>query len=177
MFQVGFPPKEPAVLVAVQSLTQDHVVEVMKDEAVKEIFGRAETEFGLQSGTYAFSGEVLEKMESDSPAGLLDDSVHLHYQEFHKLVDDLVPLPVAQKNLLKYELWLQDNIFDDRTQAFGYSAPDPVFLARAECRSWDNISAILSTYRQMALDAGKKFSFGKGGSMFSVDVVTKLDHS
>ncbi|KAJ7676997.1 hypothetical protein DFH06DRAFT_1429002 [Mycena polygramma] len=124
---VGFPPKEPAVLVAVQSLTPDHVVEMMKDEAVDEIFERAEDEFGLQSGIYTFSGEVLEKM--DPPAELFDENIHLvclytvppvlsveqHDQEFHKLVDDLFALPVVQKNLLKYELWLQNNILDNHT--------------------------------------------------------------
>ncbi|KAJ7928351.1 hypothetical protein B0H13DRAFT_2311629 [Mycena leptocephala] len=107
-----------------------------------------------------------------------DLPISRRYQWFQPLalVDDFVALPIIQKNLMKYGMWLQNNSLDDLIRTFDYAAPSPISVLRGECESWDKTLEMMKDpqAQKMLLDAGKDFDFTIGRSLFSMDVVTKI---
>ncbi|KAJ7793822.1 hypothetical protein B0H13DRAFT_1935379 [Mycena leptocephala] len=184
----GIPPTEPLVIVTAQTETVEDFVaaKVLTHPDAQKIIKRGKKEFGMHIGARAFSVDVVPKI--DSPAG--QSGVHLmgvytvpdhlataqHEQKFHALVDDFVAFPIIQKNLMKYEMWLQNNSVDDLIRTFDYAAPSPIFVLRGECESWDKTLKMMRDpqAQRMLLDAGKDFDFTIGRSLFSMDVVTKI---
>jgi len=102
---------------------------------------------------------------------------HLSIQEFSAKMeaqaDSLLALPSAQKNLLKYDLMIPNNKLDSYLKALGFPEPQPVVLGKIECESAEHCAQFLRD-----TDAMKKISTAPefaGASMFSADVVTKID--
>ncbi|KAJ7260232.1 hypothetical protein C8J57DRAFT_485358 [Mycena rebaudengoi] len=87
--------------------------------------------------------------------------------------DSLLALPSAQKNLLKYDLIIPNNKLDSYFKALGFPEPQPVVLEKIEFKSAEHCAQFLRD-----ADAMKKISIAQefaGASIFSVDVVTKID--
>ncbi|KAF7334702.1 hypothetical protein MVEN_02300900 [Mycena venus] len=102
---------------------------------------------------------------------------HLSIQEFSAKIeaqaDSLLALPSAKKNLLKYDLIIPNNKLDSYFKALGFPEPQPVVLEKIECESAEHCAQFLRD-----ADAMKKISTAQefaGASMFSVDVVRKID--
>ncbi|KAJ6544627.1 hypothetical protein DFH09DRAFT_1088491 [Mycena vulgaris] len=117
---------------------------------------------------------------------------HLSIQEFsakmEAQVDSLLALPSAQKNLLKYDLIIPNNKLDSYFKALGFPEPQPVVLGKIECEVEPShairataLTTVITRAQNIArrdADAMKKISTAQefaGASMFSVDVVTKID--
>ncbi|KAJ7441981.1 hypothetical protein FB451DRAFT_1298050 [Mycena latifolia] len=109
-----FPPREPVVVIATETETVDDLVEVLTDAEVQKLFHKAE-EFGLQSGTFAFSADVVYKINRNvatrNPVcitGIYKVPTHLSRDEygakFHAFVEKYTALPAIQKNLIRYEV-------------------------------------------------------------------------
>ncbi|KAJ7895343.1 hypothetical protein B0H13DRAFT_2338940 [Mycena leptocephala] len=109
------------------------------------------------------------------------------------IIDEVALLPVIQKNLLKIEMLLQNDLLDDHAKALGIAPTEPVVLVMAQsevnavapvidmiisgmspttpasdCRSVDHKF-------QKIFECGKEFGLHGGTCAFGVDVAPKVD--
>ncbi|KAJ7920174.1 hypothetical protein B0H13DRAFT_1867806 [Mycena leptocephala] len=147
-------------------------VKYLKHPDAQKIIEKGKKEFGMHIGARAFSVDVVPK---SIPQEKRRCSSH-GSQKFHALVDDFVALPIIQQKLVKYGMWLQNKSVDDIIQALDYAAASPIFVLRGECENWEKTLEMMKDpqAQKMLLDAGKDFSFTQGGSLFAMDVVTKI---
>ncbi|KAJ6562218.1 hypothetical protein B0H19DRAFT_1233922, partial [Mycena capillaripes] len=142
----GFPPRENAVLLALQSETADQFSAVLKDPEVLEVFKKGK-EFGLHNGSFGLAADVVPKIDNPTPR----DRIHLicvykaspnvspdHDQKFDAMLDNFVALPGLQKNVVNFEMWRNNKSLDDHIRAFGYSAAGSTFVQRADIANWDD---------------------------------------
>ncbi|KAJ7690884.1 hypothetical protein B0H17DRAFT_1201453 [Mycena rosella] len=205
-----FPPRDPVVVIvtetevrlaacvriaidpeisSVLSQTIDDLVEVLLDAEVQKLFQKAE-EFGLQSGTAAFSADVVPKINrnvsTQNPVhilGIYKVPTHLsrdeYGQKFHAFVEKYIALPAIQKNLVRYEVWQQNDAVGDRMQDLGHPVSEPTFLVRAESETLDHVIEYLNDpqARKLVQEAKQDFGFNTNACLFTADVVTKIDKS
>ncbi|KAJ7445412.1 hypothetical protein FB451DRAFT_1292782 [Mycena latifolia] len=205
-----FPPREPVVVIATETevrlapcvriadgsqtssvlaKTVDDLAEVLADAEVQKLFQKAE-EFGLQSGTFAFSADVVVKINrnvaTQNPVcitGIYKVPTHLSRDEygakFHAFVEKYTALPAIQKNLIRYEVWQQNDAVGDRMQDLGHPVSEPTFLVRAESETLDHVIEYLndSQARKLVQGAKQDFGFNTTAYLFTADVVTKIDRS
>ncbi|KAJ6526800.1 hypothetical protein B0H19DRAFT_1084376 [Mycena capillaripes] len=117
---------------------------------------------------------------------------HLSIQEFSAKIEaqaeSLLALPSAQKNLLKYDLIIPNNKLDSYFKALGFPEPQPVVLEKIDCEvqpthvvratALTTVTTRAQNIVRKDTDAMKKISTAQefaSASMFSVDVITKID--
>ncbi|KAJ7825949.1 hypothetical protein B0H13DRAFT_1918395 [Mycena leptocephala] len=106
-----------------------------------------------------------------------DLSIQKYSAKLGTQADSLLALPSAQKNLLKYDLIIPNKKLDSCFKALGFPEPQPVVLVKIECEVKPSHAVrttaltIVSPERR-TLHAAPEFA---GASMFSVDVITKID--
>ncbi|KAJ6578065.1 hypothetical protein B0H19DRAFT_1253350 [Mycena capillaripes] len=184
----GFPLRDPVVFVTLQSETVEHLVEVLEDAEVQKIFEKGK-EFGLHSGSYGFSANVVAKIDRPAPP----NAAHLicvynvpphvstkeHDQDFEGWIDNFLNVPGVQKAFVRFEMWQHNRILDDHIRAFGYSAAGPAFVHHAQVESLDGALEMLQDIEahQFVLNAGQDFALLTDGYVFTGHVVTKIDRS
>ncbi|KAJ7797822.1 hypothetical protein B0H13DRAFT_1933976 [Mycena leptocephala] len=88
-------------------------------------------------------------------------------------VDSLLALSSAQNNLLRYDLIIPNNKLDSYYKAIGFPDPQPVVLGKIECESAEHCAQFLRDADAMKnISTAQEFA---GASIFSVNVVTKID--
>ncbi|KAJ7924143.1 hypothetical protein B0H13DRAFT_2654907 [Mycena leptocephala] len=87
--------------------------------------------------------------------------------------DTLLALPVAQNNLLKYEIMVPNDLLDSYFQALGVAQPQPVVLVKVQCETKEHYVQFLRDAQVAQLISGtEEFA---GASMFSVHEATRVD--
>ncbi|KAJ6515241.1 hypothetical protein C8R45DRAFT_203303 [Mycena sanguinolenta] len=86
--------------------------------------------------------------------------------------ESLLALPSA-KNLLKYDLIIPNNKLNNAYKALGFPEPQPVVLVKIECESAGHCAQFLRDAE--ATNKISKTQEFAGASIFSVDVITKID--
>ncbi|KAJ7205966.1 hypothetical protein GGX14DRAFT_397247 [Mycena pura] len=186
-----FPPREPVVVIAIETENADDLVEVLADAEVQKLFQKTE-DFGLQSATFAFSADVAPKINRNVTStqkpvrivGIYKVPTHLsrdeYGQKFHAFVEKYIALPAIQKNLVRYEVWQQNDAVGDRMmQNLAHPVSEPTFLVRAESETLDHVIEYLNDpqARKLVQDAKQDFGFNTNACLFTADVVTKIDKS
>ncbi|KAJ7436904.1 hypothetical protein B0H11DRAFT_2108983 [Mycena galericulata] len=185
-----FPPRDPVVVIATETETVDDLVEVFADAEVQQLFKKVE-EFGLQSGTSGFSADAVPKINKNvstqNPVhilGIYQVPPHLsrdeYGQKFQAFVEKYIALPAIQKNLVRYEVWQQNDAVGDRMHRdLGHPVSEPIFLVRAESETLDHVIEYLNDpqARKLVQDAKQDFSFNTNACLFTADLVTKISIS
>ncbi|KAJ7677000.1 hypothetical protein DFH06DRAFT_616912 [Mycena polygramma] len=86
--------------------------------------------------------------------------------------DACLARPVAQKNLLRYDIMIPNDRFDLEFKGLGFPKPRPMILVQIECESAESFREFLRDEEIVRLLSG-----GQEASMFSTDVVTRIDNS
>ncbi|KAJ6461147.1 hypothetical protein C8R47DRAFT_1080733 [Mycena vitilis] len=102
---------------------------------------------------------------------------HLAMKEFAARMEALaeahLALPVAQKNVLKYEVMVPNDRLDRYFQALGADKRPPAALVIIECETAEHFAEFLSDKEVAKLISGSQ-EFA-GASLFSADAVTRID--
>ncbi|KAJ7776320.1 hypothetical protein B0H16DRAFT_1506346 [Mycena metata] len=87
-------------------------------------------------------------------------------------VDDLVKLPVVQKNALKVEILIQNTVLDTHATRMGFPPAEPIVIIVMQSESEAQMVEILNDPAVIKLgDRGREFQMQSGASSFSVEVV------
>ncbi|KAF8152822.1 hypothetical protein K438DRAFT_1987687 [Mycena galopus ATCC 62051] len=182
--------REELVLVRFQAKSADNMIAFLSDpDMLVKIDGVPELELQTRSNT--FSIDIQPVMDRESRVDS-KDRVHNFWvykipehmskkeyeQKFHKLFEDYSAVPVAQKNFVKLEKWVPNNVLQGHIHSFGGPPPEPTFMSHAEFEKWEDIIAVEQEDAvKVVLDAKGNFDFNKYASVFCADVVTKFDRS
>ncbi|KAJ7206262.1 hypothetical protein GGX14DRAFT_457460 [Mycena pura] len=92
------------------------------------------------------------------------------------LVESFLALPVAHRNLLKFDIIFQNDHMSDFFKSLGLPEPQPVVCLRCEYETEANWAECLRDPEYVkAMDAGKSWGFHDGSCIFSADVVSKRE--
>ncbi|KAF7342584.1 hypothetical protein MSAN_02015100 [Mycena sanguinolenta] len=103
---------------------------------------------------------------------------HLSMDEWvakrESLVNEALSLPVVQKNLVKCEIIIQNELFDDHFKVFGLPKRDPVLFVALRSETAEQLYAILADAEvRRIFERGKEAGSQSYG--FSVDIVAKIN--
>ncbi|KAJ7121556.1 hypothetical protein C8R44DRAFT_876945 [Mycena epipterygia] len=106
---------------------------------------------------------------------------HLSKHEFETkleaLIDEVLQLPLVQKNVLKVEMIFQQDLLDEHVKAFGFPPREPVVFVAVHCETVDNLLALLGAAEvQKVVEKGKEFGLHSNSYGFSAEVVAKHDN-
>ncbi|KAF8175908.1 hypothetical protein K438DRAFT_83296 [Mycena galopus ATCC 62051] len=183
----GCIPREPMVVVRLQTESADHIISILEDPEVQQKCQAAES-FGLLTGTRAFCADVEQIMDRDSHVAP-GDRVHAlciykvpenlspeqYGKGFSRYFDDFAALPSIQKNCVKVQKLVQNSTMDAHIHKVGYSQPEPTFIAFLELETWDNVlDAHTDEAQKLTLAAKRDFGLNNRGCIFTADLVTKI---
>ncbi|KAJ7436157.1 hypothetical protein B0H11DRAFT_665443 [Mycena galericulata] len=108
---------------------------------------------------------------------------HLHPdqygQKLEALVDRAVALPSGQTAFFKVTVWGQNSNGNAHIKGWGLSAPEGIFVLRAECKNQKTFMDVVNDpeFQQILAEAKKELDFHVKGAWFCADVVTRLERS
>ncbi|KAJ6502798.1 hypothetical protein C8R47DRAFT_1251559 [Mycena vitilis] len=104
---------------------------------------------------------------------------HLSLKEFAvKMLaraDACLARPVAQQNLLRYDIMIPNDRFDAQFKGLGIPKPRPMVLVQIECESAGHFQEFIGDEETARLLSQEQDSSAEA-SMFSADVVTRIDN-
>ncbi|KAK6988596.1 hypothetical protein R3P38DRAFT_3331936 [Favolaschia claudopus] len=171
----GFPPREPAIFIVVQS-------EILAAPEVRNVMAKGK-EFGFYEGSSASATDLSSKVEAAVP----EDGIHLfcvynvppelsateeHGPHFEAFIDDFLRVPAVKKIFLRFWKWQYNDSLDDNVRDFGYSAGRTLLCYAVLEMMGDPIA------QRFVLNSGaggKHFDLKKHGYVFVGNVVKKLD--
>ncbi|KAJ7860175.1 hypothetical protein B0H13DRAFT_2355706 [Mycena leptocephala] len=178
------PEAPTSVWLTVEFETEAHCAEILTDPMFAKAFAEAEEFVSRATG---FVADVVTRIDRPTPK----DRTHLmcafqrpdhlssdeYRKKFEVFVDRLLALPISQKNFLKHSLWLPNDTLDANLRDLGFPPPEPVFVVMAETDNQDRLIEWLthSDVRAFAVDARRELGVHVGLSIFSADVVTKIN--
>ncbi|KAJ6502760.1 hypothetical protein C8R47DRAFT_215099 [Mycena vitilis] len=184
----GFGPRQEMVLLAMQSETAEHLWTVLSDPEVRSIFEKGK-EFGLHNVSCGLAADIVPKIDKPSPPGCTHfvcvykapsrvSEQRQHDQTMDEFFSALLALPGVERNFVNFEMWRNNDVFDDHIRAFGYSAAATAFVLRADTEHMDNALEILMDpegQKMMETAESKGLALKTDGYLFHVDVATKLE--
>ncbi|KAJ6474529.1 hypothetical protein DFH09DRAFT_1293563 [Mycena vulgaris] len=106
---------------------------------------------------------------------------HLSKTQFEEkmeaLMNGVIALPIAQRNMLKFEMFMTNSTLDSHIKALGLPAPHPTVVVAVEYESWDHVTEVAgdATVKRLIGAANAEFGFHLESCTFGADVVTKID--
>ncbi|KAJ7742941.1 hypothetical protein DFH07DRAFT_1063617 [Mycena maculata] len=183
---LGFPEPGPTVVCAVEYASEEHFVYIVQNTEVQKLLAGAQ-EFGYHEEANVFSADVVTKIDTYTPK----DRVHIicickvppkmskerFSQKMEAFMDRTLTHPMVERNVLKYTMWVQNNIIKDHVQALAFPVPEPTVVVRVESENWGRFMELVQDpdFQLIFADTMQDFPFHIGGCCFSADVVTKID--
>ncbi|KAF8147310.1 hypothetical protein K438DRAFT_484412 [Mycena galopus ATCC 62051] len=184
----NYVPAEPVLLVTAETETPDHFLAMLEDATVQKIVANIQ-ESGLLSDSHSFCMDVLPKIDNPTPAsgihtiGIYQTPPNLPAEKFSQkflaFIDKWIAHPAVKKNLVNYELWMNNSMFIDHMRAFGFSTPEFTCVRRANSKTLDDVKEMIqdSDTQKTILNANDDFGLNQAACFFAADVVTKVDKS
>ncbi|KAJ7925450.1 hypothetical protein B0H13DRAFT_1863102 [Mycena leptocephala] len=194
------PEAPTSVWLTVEFETEAHCAEILTDPMFAKAFAEAEEFVSCATG---FVADVVTRIDRPTPKDrthlmcAFQRPDHLSSDEYRKkfevFVDRLLALPISQKNFLKHSLWLPNDTLDANLRDLGFPPPEPVFVVMAETDNQDRLIEVTppllsqlssdddpqwlthSDVRAFAVDARRELGVHVGLSIFSADVITKIN--
>ncbi|KAJ7758767.1 hypothetical protein B0H14DRAFT_3511589 [Mycena olivaceomarginata] len=180
---LGFPQPRPIVFVKVEAKSAEHYAKFLNDtEIVKSISGAQEF-----VGASLLSAEETTRL--DSTRSVADDisgtwiailnlsqlsGTQLEYRP-GSIADAISAVPIVQKNLIKHQMWLQNDALATNVQALGLTPANPVTIVMQQA-SLDAMIEILKDPKvKQQFAEVQKILPGEQTNRFCVDVIVKLD--
>ncbi|KAF7367816.1 Zn(2)-C6 fungal-type domain-containing protein [Mycena sanguinolenta] len=91
-------------------------------------------------------------------------------------LDAVAQTPVAQRNMLKITMFIQDNTLTEPLGRLDIPTASPTIVTHIVFEDVENFKEVARdpTFKSL-VDQAKEFGYHKGASLFTADVVTKLD--
>jgi hypothetical protein len=106
---------------------------------------------------------------------------HLAKDEFERkleaLVDEALPLPIVQKNLVKVEMIIQNEIADDHVGNFGFPPREEIVLVVLHSETREHLVELFEDPEvRKTFEKGKEWGLHSSSSAFSADLTPKIDN-
>ncbi|KAJ7443933.1 hypothetical protein B0H11DRAFT_2090265 [Mycena galericulata] len=150
----GMPEPRPTAILTIESESSDHIVAALRDAEATKFISAADA-FKAERGACLFSAQATTKIDNPSTKDRIlgsvilkvpqDLSTHEYERKLNAISDRFLALPVAQKCVLKFTVWSQDDVsMVDHTQAMGVPAPERTLVAQLEYENVDRMMEVLS---------------------------------